>query len=591
MSSSVKKPTLSFLIDLHSSLDSQAKAKFIFAALTAVVTGGLAASVPLILSNLADGAYFKATVDTSEVSYHEIILLVTLYVLAISLNKSLASVGIYLQSLVRLDILKALSSLFFDYLLAMPPCLYAKQNVGHIAQRLNQVGGDIYVLLRGTLFGLAAPVIQLIVTSIILLYSNNFIVVFLFVAYAVVYFTYLNVSSESLAVERTKMMNAGRETYSVLADSILNVEVARSFGTSTALKNRYQRTLFNDRAVQQGYWKQHFNQMVIINILFVIAFGLCVAHSSWQVLTGQATPGYLVLVATYVISLSSPMEAIGSVFSEIKQSIVSLRGFVNDTPRHHIIASRNVCNSTPSVKVRDLTFSYEEHSAFRLNIANIELEAGKVTAITGESGSGKSSLVNILTGGITNYAGSVKISDQDVCSVNYPSLQKKLVALNQSVSIFQDSLRFNLQIASDTSTDDEMIEALYLAGLQDFYSGLHSGLDTLIGDRGCTISGGQRQRINIARLFLCTPEIIILDESTAALDVESERLVLENIVNVFRNSVLLFISHRETVLRHADKIIVMEKGSTTSEGTHAALIATSQYYRDLINTQSIPITN
>lgn len=220
-----------------------------------------------------------------------------------------------------------------------------------------------------------------------------------------------------------------------------------------------------------------------------------------------------------------------------------------------------------------------------INGVNFQLEKGKTIALVGPSGSGKSTLADLLSRFYDVKSGQITIDGKDIRDLKLTDLRGLMGIVSQESILFNDSVFNNIALGNPNATIDAVVEAAKLANAHDFISGLEDGYFTMIGDRGSKLSGGQRQRLSIARAVLKNPDILILDEATSALDTESERLVQDALSVLMKNRTSLVIAHRLSTIRHADEILVLEKGKIIERGTHDALISQGGMYKRLCDLQ------
>jgi len=239
---------------------------------------------------------------------------------------------------------------------------------------------------------------------------------------------------------------------------------------------------------------------------------------------------------------------------------------------------------TTSISIENVTFSYENEVV--LKDFSLEVPKGKTVALVGQSGSGKSTIANLLTRFYDVQHGSIKIDGIDNKELDLQSLRNLMGLVTQDSILFNDTVKNNLLLGKENATDHEIIEALKVANAYEFVKELPNGIDTNIGDGGNKLSGGQKQRLSIARAVLKNPPIMILDEATSALDTESERLVQQALENIMQNRTSVVIAHRLSTIQKADVIIVMQKGKIAEQGTHAELLSKGGIYSKLVTMQS-----
>lgn len=236
------------------------------------------------------------------------------------------------------------------------------------------------------------------------------------------------------------------------------------------------------------------------------------------------------------------------------------------------------------VSVENISFAYDEETV--LKNFSIEVPKGQTIALVGQSGSGKSTIANLVTRFYDVQEGAIKVDGTDIRQLTKKSLRSLLGLVTQDAILFNDSIRGNISLGKEHSTDEEIIDALKIANAWEFVKDLPKGLDTNIGDSGNKLSGGQKQRLSIARAVLKNPPIMILDEATSALDTESERLVQQALENMMKNRTSIVIAHRLSTIQNADNIVVMQKGQIVEQGKHQELLDKKGTYHKLVEMQS-----
>lgn len=239
---------------------------------------------------------------------------------------------------------------------------------------------------------------------------------------------------------------------------------------------------------------------------------------------------------------------------------------------------------TSELTLENISFKYDEE--YVLKNFSTTLKKGKTLALVGQSGSGKSTIANLVTRFYDLEEGEIKIDGTNIKKIKQKSLRNLMGLVTQDSILFNDTIKENLKIGKPDATNEELIAALKISNAYDFVMAFPKGIDTNIGDSGGKLSGGQKQRISIARAVLKNPPIMILDEATSALDTESERLVQKALENMMQNRTSLVIAHRLSTIKNADSILVMHQGEIVEQGKHDELMSNDGIYRKLVNMQS-----
>ncbi|MAL61204.1 MAG: antibiotic ABC transporter ATP-binding protein [Flavobacteriaceae bacterium] len=240
---------------------------------------------------------------------------------------------------------------------------------------------------------------------------------------------------------------------------------------------------------------------------------------------------------------------------------------------------------TDEISIENISFKYEKE--WVLKDFSLKVPKGHTVALVGQSGSGKSTIANLLTRFYDVNMGDIKVDGMGIKNISLRSLRGLMGLVTQDSILFNDTIKGNLLVANKEATDDEIIDALKVANAWEFVETLPDGINTNIGDSGNKLSGGQKQRLSIARAVLKNPPIMILDEATSALDTESERLVQDALENMMKNRTSVVIAHRLSTIQNADTIVVLSKGKIVEQGKHADLLQKKGTYYSLVEMQSL----
>jgi ATP-binding cassette subfamily B protein/subfamily B ATP-binding cassette protein MsbA len=241
---------------------------------------------------------------------------------------------------------------------------------------------------------------------------------------------------------------------------------------------------------------------------------------------------------------------------------------------------------TEAIRLENVSFTYDGSKQI-LDKVNLEIPRGRMIAIVGESGAGKTTLVDLIPRFWDVTAGSITLDGKDIREVAVKDLRALMGIVNQEPILFNDTIYNNIAFGVEGATEADVIAAAKIANAHDFILEKEQGYQTPIGDRGSKLSGGQRQRLSIARAILKNPPILILDEATASLDTESERLVQDALDRLMSTRTTIAIAHRLSTIRHADEIVVMHEGRIVERGKHEDLIALGGYYKKLNDMQAL----
>ena len=302
------------------------------------------------------------------------------------------------------------------------------------------------------------------------------------------------------------------------------------------------------------------------------------------VLIGAAFLAYMGLA----YNILTPAKAISKASYSVKNGLAAAERVFEVLEQENTIDSKENAiikeDFNESISIKNIDFRYEDDNV--LKNFSIEVPKGKTVALVGQSGSGKSTIANLLTRFYDVNEGNIEIDGIDIKDMNIHSLRGLMGLVTQDSILFNDTVKNNILLGKEDATDEEVIEALKIANAWEFVKDLPKGIETNIGDSGNKLSGGQKQRLSIARAVLKNPPIMVLDEATSALDTESERLVQVALENMMKNRTSVVIAHRLSTIQNADTIVVMQKGEIAEQGKHNELIAKNGIYKKLVDMQS-----
>lgn len=239
------------------------------------------------------------------------------------------------------------------------------------------------------------------------------------------------------------------------------------------------------------------------------------------------------------------------------------------------------------LRIENLSFTYQGETAPALDNVSLDIKRGETVALVGHSGSGKSTIVGLLTGLFRQQQGHILVDGLPLDQYDIRSWRKRLAVVSQDVVLFNDTVRGNLEFGMAGVSDEELAAAARFAAASEFIEQLPEGFDTPLGDRGLRLSGGQQQRLALARAVLVKPSLLILDEATSQLDSITESSIQKAIDEFARHSTVIIVAHRLSTVRRADKIVVMEKGRCVEEGTHEELLRRNGLYKELLRHQEL----
>jgi len=371
-------------------------------------------------------------------------------------------------------------------------------------------------------------------------------------------------------------------------DSLINYETVKYFGNEEYEAQRYDEGLrhYETAAVKSQTSLSLLNsgQSAII----ALAVSLILWRATLGVISGRMTLGDLVLVNSFMIQLYIPLNFLGVIYREIKQSLADMERLFALLDQHRDIADKPDAQPLvmrgAEVRFAHVNFGYEPNRQILFDV-DFTIRAGTTTAVVGHSGSGKSTLSRLLFRFYDVDGGAILIDGQDVRDVTQVSLRKAIGIVPQDTVLFNDTIAYNIAYGRPDATHAEIVAAARAAYIHDFIQSLPDGYATKVGERGLKLSGGEKQRVAIARTLLKQPAILIFDEATSALDSKAEQAIQAQLKAIARNHTALVIAHRLSTVVDAAQILVLDQGRIVERGTHAQLLAAGGLYAQMWSRQ------
>ncbi|MFL0248123.1 ABC transporter ATP-binding protein [Candidatus Clostridium stratigraminis] len=483
-----------------------------------------------------------------------------------------------LSAKISIDIKKDL----FDHIQTLPFSYFDNMNTGELMSR---IGEDVDNVWRSVSFGIRLFIenaIYFIVASAILFFLNWKLTIVCLIGMPPI--AYLALKFEKKIGESYgKLSDQGVILNTAAQENIAGVRLVKAFAREKheILKFlKLNKENFNLGMEQNRIIADYFPP---IEFLTNISIVLLVAVGGIFVMKESMSLGTLVAFSGYIWMLVWPMRMLGWLTNLIAQTNASAKKIAKIMD-----IKPNITDSEDSLRLpiirgdiefKNVSFKYKED--YVLKDVNLKVKAGSTVAIMGTTGSGKSSIVNLIGRYYDVSEGAIYIDNNDIRQVNLKDLRSKMSVVQQDTFLFSASIEENIRFGSENATMEEIKEACRLACALDFIEELESNFDTMIGERGIGLSGGQKQRLSIARALIRNSNILILDDATSALDMETEYRLLKNLNESHKAATTFIIAHRISAVKNADQILYVEDGHIVESGKHDELIAKKGKYYDI----------
>ena len=381
------------------------------------------------------------------------------------------------------------------------------------------------------------------------------------------------------------------QSVTVLQENLAGMHVVKAFASEDYERAKYNRKAEELRVEYYDAERMQGTNSAWMTLYFTFALGIILWIGGWLVVRGELTLGQLAMFFLYLNQLTFPVRMSAQIINTFSRAISSgqrlFRVLDTVSPVSERPNASDMGRATGHVKFENVAFSYEDRSP-ALRQVDLDAKPGQVTAILGAPGSGKTTVVSLLPRFYDVTSGKITIDDYDIRDFTLQSLRHNVGIVHQDVYLFSASIRDNISYGVVGATQEDVERAAKVAQLHDQIMSLPGGYDTWVGERGTTLSGGQRQRLSIARTILIDPPVLILDDSTSSVDVETERQIHRAMTEVMKGRTTFVIAHRLSTVREADQILVLDKGVIAERGSHAELLRKNGIYQSIYELQLRP---
>jgi ATP-binding cassette, subfamily B, bacterial MsbA len=489
---------------------------------------------------------------------------------------------------VKNGVLRDLREKMYAKIVDLPISYYSEKRKGDVMARMlgdvNEVQNSFFMVLEL----IVKEPLTIVFAIVAMMKISLELTVFVFIFIPISGFIISKIGKSLKAKSRNAQKENG-QLISIVEESLGGLKVVKSYNAESYFKKTFNASIDRLLRLNNSIGKKNNLASPMSEFMGIVTIAVLLWYGGNLVLVDKTLNGALFIVYLgLAYNILTPAKAISKASYAVKNGLAAAeRVFEILEVENTIVNKENPFQKETfenKIAIENINFRYGNENV--LKNFSLEVTKGKTIALVGQSGSGKSTIANLLTRFYDVNEGSIKIDGIDIRDWDMHSLRNLMGLVTQDSILFNDTIKNNILLGKQNATDEEIIAALKIANAYEFVKDLPNGIETNIGDAGGKLSGGQKQRLSIARAVLKNPPIMILDEATSALDTESEKFVQVALENMMQNRTSIVIAHRLSTIQKADKIVVMQKGEIVEQGTHDELLAKNGTYSKLVMMQS-----
>jgi len=519
---------------------------------------------------------------------YALLLTVSLVVITFLFKNLFGYLGLQHLTKIKTGVLRDLREKMFKKIIELPVPYYSEKRKGDVMARMlgdvNEVQNSFFMVLE-----LIVKEPLTILFSLIFMINISWkLTLFVFVFIPISGFIISKIG-KSLKGKSTRAQQENGFLISVVEETLTGLKVVKGYNAENFFSNTFNGSINRLYKLSNSIGKKNNLASPMSEFLGIIVISILLFYGGNLVLVDKSLDGSLFIAYIgLAYNILTPAKAISKASYQVKNGLAAAERVFEVLEVENTIEDKvdavELQDFKNEIHLKNINFSYGEEPV--LKNFSLTIPKGKTVALVGQSGSGKSTIANLLTRFYDVNNGEILIDNHNIKDVTMKSLRDLTGLVTQDSIMFNGTIKDNIRLGNLEATDEEVINALKIANAYEFVKDLPEGIETNIGDSGNKLSGGQKQRLSIARAVLKNPPIMILDEATSALDTESERLVQDALENMMQNRTSVVIAHRLSTIQKADKIVVMQKGEIVEQGTHDELLALKGTYSKLVMMQS-----
>mmetsp|Transcript_7533 Transcript_7533/g.13620 ORF Transcript_7533/g.13620 Transcript_7533/m.13620 type:complete len:667 (-) Transcript_7533:39-2039(-) len=496
----------------------------------------------------------------------------------------------YYWQFVSLNVTRSFSVSTFEHLHDLPLSYHLTRKTGEVLRVMDRGVSSLSTLMQLFVFTIGPTILELILTCAIFMHFKSISIAIVMVISSLLYVTFSVIMTQWRTQFRRIMNEKDNAVNSVATDSLLNFETVKYFTNEHYEVNRYREKLEDYQSASLETQRTLAFLNVGQNLIVNVAVGIGLLFAASRSVSQNLSVGEFVMVNQYILQLFQPLAWLGSAYRTINRAFTDLEMMMQLREISNEVAdlpgAPEFVFKGGEVRFENVCFWYgdsdnpEDKSSGQLSDISFVVPPGKMLALVGETGSGKTTILKLLLRFYNLRSGKIIVDGQDIAQIQQKTFRNQIGFVSQDAILFNDTLRANITYGNIHASDALIWDALRVARLDLMVESLPLKLETMVGERGLRLSGGEKQRLGIARMVLKNPGLILLDEASSALDTTTERAIQMSLREVCKNKTSVVVAHRLSTIVHADEILVLSHGRVQERGTHAQLIEQQgNYYK------------